>query len=361
MTVAVAIVGCGNVSPKYLDTIIGSAQVEVIGCADLEQSKAATLAAAFGIHAYESIDELCADPRVQLVVNLTAPVAHAEVSLRAIAHGKHVYSEKPLAASVSDARRVVAAAAAAGVQLGCAPDTFLGVGLQATKRLIADGAIGRPISALSVLATQGPELFHPGPEFLYRSGAGPLFDIGPYLVTTLTFLLGPVRAVSATTATPVKERTIRVGERAGEGFTAAVPTFISAVLEFDSGAIATVVQGWDVVGTTAPRLEIHGTEGSISAPSPDSWDGPVRLQRAGESEFVEVVSAVPAGGSPGSLGMGVLQMAEALESGQVPAGSGARGLHTLEVLHAILSSAAAGRRVTLSEGLPAELSSPGDQ
>ncbi len=344
MTIRIGLVGCGNVSAKYLATVGGAAGVEVVACADRDAERALAIEADFGIQALASVDELLALPEVDLVLNLTAPRAHAEVSLAAIAAGKHVYSEKPLATTLEDGVRVVEAADRAEVRVGCAPDSFLGDGLQAMAKLIADRAIGRPLSAISILATTGPEHFHPAPEFLYLEGAGPLFDIGPYLVTALTFLLGPARAVTATTATPVDMRTLRVGGRAGDTFLTAVPTFISSILEFESGAVATLLQGWDVVGTTAPRLEIHGTAGSIAGPSPDSWGGPLRLMRAGDDSFSEVM---PTGSAGSRLGIGVLQMAAALEAGEAPAASGERGLHTLAILQAILHSAKSGQRLCL--------------
>ncbi|MEO8828568.1 Gfo/Idh/MocA family oxidoreductase [Lapillicoccus sp.] len=343
MTIRIGLVGCGNVSAKYLATVGGAPGVELVACADQDAERAQVVGAEFGIPVLASVEELLALPEVDLVLNLTAPRAHAEVSLAAIAAGKHVYSEKPLATTLEDGIRVVEAADRAGVRVGCAPDTILGEGLQATAKLIADGAVGRPLSAISILATTGPEHFHPAPEFLYLEGAGPLFDIGPYLVSALTFLLGPVRAVTATTAMPVETRTVRVGGHAGETFSAAVPTFISSMLEFESGAVATLLQGWDVVGTTAPRLEIHGTGGSIAGPSPDSWGGPLRLMRVGDHGFAEVM---PTGSAGSRLGIGVLEMAAALEAGEAPAASGEQGLHTLAILQAILRSANSGQRVS---------------
>lgn len=342
MTIRIGLIGCGNVSAKYLTTFAGAQGVELVACADQDIERAGAIGTEFGIPVVASVEELLALPEVDLVLNLTTPRAHAEVSLAAIAAGKNVYSEKPLATTIRDGVRIIKAASRAGVQVGCAPDTFLGDGLQATAKLITDGAIGRPLSAISILATTGPEHFHPAPEFLYLEGAGPLFDIGPYLVTALTFLLGPVRAVMATTATPVETRIVRVGERAGETFGTAVPTLISCVLEFESGAVATLLQGWDVVGTTAPRLEIHGTAGSIAGPSPDTWGGPLRLMRAGNDGFAEVM---PTGSEGSRLGIGVLEMAGALEAGEAPAASGERALHTLAILQAILNSANSAQRV----------------
>ncbi|MCB5283712.1 MULTISPECIES: Gfo/Idh/MocA family oxidoreductase [Micrococcaceae] len=347
MTIGIGVVGCGNVSAKYLATIAGAPGVELVACTDRDGERARSVGTQFGIPlVLASLEELLALPAVDMVLNLTAPMAHAEVSLAAIASGKHVYSEKPLATTLTDGVRIIEAAGRAGVRVGCAPDTFLGDGIQAMAKLITDGAIGQPLSAISILVTTGPEHFHPSPEFLYHEGAGPLFDIGPYLVTALTFLLGPVRAVTAMAATPVETRTVRVGSRAGETFPSAVPTFISCVLEFASGAVATLLQSWDVVGTTAPRLELHGTAGSIVGPSPDSWCGPLRLMRAGDEEFVEVMPEIQIGSR---LGVGVLEMVSALEAGSGPAASGERGLHTLRVLQGILSSAASRQRVRLDD------------
>lgn len=340
--------GCGNVSRKYLTTLAQDDRVIVVCCADIDPQKAAELAKDFGIARSLGVHELLSDETVDVVLNLTVPVAHAEISLAALKAGKHVYSEKPLASSIADAELILATAKERGLVVGCAPDTFLGSGIQATQALIEAGAIGRPLVAQCTLFTQGPELFHPGPEFLYRPGTGPLFDVGPYLVTALMFMMGPVDSVTAFTATPRPERTLAVGDRAGATFLSQAATFVSATLQFASGAVGTIAQSWDAIGTVSPPLEIHGTEGSIIGPQPDDWYGSPLIRRRGESAFrqPDTWTGIPVG--PGGLGLGLLQMSTAIREGRSPEASGERARRTLEVLLAISESGATGQRIEIA-------------
>ena len=337
--IRVGLIGCGNVSRRYLDNIAGSTALTIVACADLVPAAAQLLQVERGIPAVD-VDTLLASDDIDLVLNLTVPESHAELSMRALRAGKHVYTEKPLAAEVDDARALLAVADELGMLVGCAPDTVLGAGLTTCAALIADGAIGVPVSATALMMTPGPERFHPGPEMLFRHGAGPLFDGGPYDVSALVGLLGPVTRVGAVATTARVTRQILVGDRVGLSFPVETPTHVSSVLQFARGAVASLVTSFDVIETTAPRLEVHGTEGSLVAPAPNSWGGPVRIRRTGESEFSDVpVDTV----HPGFMGMGLIDMAEAIVEGREPRASGARGLHVLEVLTGIRASVEDGR------------------
>ena len=225
------------------------------------------------------------------------------------------------------------------LHVGCAPDTILGSGLRLCRDLVAEGAIGTPISANAFMMNAGPERFHPHPEFLYRKGAGPLFDGGPYDVSALTSILGPITNVSAMSATAHATRTIRTGGRAGEDFAVETPTHVSALLRFANGVVGTLVTSFDVLDTRVPRLEIHGTRGSLIAPAPNSWAGPVLLRRETDSEFSELPLRLE---DSGFMGVGVIEMAQAIRAGSAPAASGERGLHVLRVLDAIDASASHG-------------------
>ena len=343
----VGLIGCGHVSRKYLATLAQDDRLVVAACADVDVAKAEELATEFAIPRWMSVDELLADPSIDLVLNLTVPAAHASVTLAALQSGKHVYSEKPLASSLDDAEHILATASDLGLRVGCAPDTFLGPGMQATRDLIVSGAIGRPLLAQCTLLTLGPELFHPGPEFLYLPGMGPLFDVGPYLVTSLMFLMGRVEAVTAVTATPQPARTFAVGERAGTDFESQAPTFVSATLQFAGGAFGTIAQSWDVVGTTAPPMEIHGMAGSIVAPRADDWLGAPLIKRTGEETFAPAGDWTGRPIGPSGLGLGLLEMATALRENREPEASAERGFRTLQVLLAIAESGATGRRIRI--------------
>ena len=336
--IRVGLVGCGNVSRRYLEHVAEFDELDVVACADAMPANAAAVGQEFGIPAL-GVDELIGDVTIDLVLNLTIPRSHAEVTMRALRAGKHVYTEKPLAADLSDARAIMALADELGLFVGCAPDTFMGAGITASRALIDEGAIGEPVSANAFMMTPGPEQFHPGPDFLYREGAGPLFDGGPYYVSALVSLLGPVARVGAVSTTGRTDRTVLVGDRAGERFPVETSTHVAGVLQFVHGAVGSLITSFDVIETSAPRLEVHGTEGSIIAPAPNSWGGPAWVRRAGEQEFMEVPIAAD---GAGFMGMGLVDMARGLQLGREPRASGARGLHVLEVLTGIDRSASCG-------------------
>jgi predicted dehydrogenase len=335
-TVRVGLVGCGNVSRRYLQNVASSDALSVVACADAVPAVATALGAEFGFEVMRSADDLLRRDDIDLVLNLTIPESHAEITLSALRAGKHVYTEKPLAENLEDARRILSLASDLGLQVGCAPDTFMGAGMIACQRIIAAGDIGVPISANGFMMTQGPELFHPSPSFLYREGAGPLFDGGPYYLSALVSLLGPIASVAAVSTVGRDERFVLVGDGAGERFPVQTPTHVASVITFAGGEVGSLVTSFDVIDTATPRLEIHGTEGSIIVPAPNSWGGPVRVRRRGESSFstLEIDDA-----SSGFMGMGLVEMAEALAHGRTPRADGARGLHVVEVLEGIRRSA----------------------
>ncbi|MER7167527.1 Gfo/Idh/MocA family oxidoreductase [Micromonospora sp. NPDC000207] len=345
-TVRVGVVGCGNVSSRYLANLAGRSAVTVVACADADPARARALGQAHGVPEVHSVDALLAAADVDLVLNLTPPRVHAEVTLRALAQGKHVYTEKPLATTMADGHRILDAARARSLWVGTAPDTFLGAGARTCAALLAQGAIGTPTSVNAAMMNPGPERFHPEPEFLYQEGAGPLFDIGPYYLSVLTALMGSVVRVGALGASARAERVVLTGPRAGSTFTVETLTHVNSVLEFASGAVGMLVTSFDVAATRTPHLEIHGTEGTVVAAQANSWGGPVLLKNAG-SDFAEVLPGPHE--SDGFMGMGLVDMAEAILTGRRPQATGARGLHVLEVLTAIASAARAGGGFTTIE------------
>lgn len=349
----IAVIGCGNVSRQYLKTLSGDPRVDVVCCADLEDAPALSLSAEFGIPVVSTPTEALANPNVDLILNLTRPDGHAAVTLQALNAGKHVYSEKPLALTTSEAMEILELARSRGLHVGCAPDTFLGHGLQATKALIESGEIGRPILAQISRLTPGPEVFHPNPGFLYRDGAGPLLDVGPYLVTTLTYLLGSIEAVTALTSNMVPLRKLQTGDHAGESIVSSVATSLISTMEFSSGAIGVLTQSWDLVGAQPPSLEIHGTEGSLHGTPPDSWSGSPLLRHRGDDGFIEQLQPIGQGGV-GGIGVGVLEMSDAIRGGRVPAASAFRAAHTLEVLLGILESGKTRSRVPIRSKISTE-------
>lgn len=342
----VGIVGCGNISAIYAQAGRTFPAIAVAACADIDPERASALAEKYGIPRACSVAELLADPAIAIVINLTVPLAHAEIGLAALEAGKSVYNEKPLTISREDARRMLDLAAAKGLRVGCAPDTFLGGGLQTCRALIDAGAIGRPVAATAAILGSGPERWHPGPDFFYREGAGPLFDMGPYYLTALATLLGPARSVSGSARITHAERTIGSGPRQGERIPVTTPTHVTALVEYDE-AVATLAASFDTAEGYLPRLEIFGTEGSLRLPDPNTFGGPVLLRRGG-GEWEEV--AIAHGYTENSRGIGVADMALAMAEGRPHRASGELAFHVLDTMHAIYESAEAGRRIAITSG-----------
>jgi predicted dehydrogenase len=276
--------------------------------------------------------ELLADPEIQIVVNLTIPKAHAEVNLAVIAAGKNAHCEKPLAVNRADGQKTLEAAKEKGVRVGCAPDTFLGGGIQTCRKLIDDGWIGEPVAATAFMAGHGHESWHPAPDFYYEIGGGPMFDMGPYYLTALVNLLGPIRRVTGSTRITFPERTISNDTpRFGEKITVETSTHLAGVLDFESGAIGTLIMSFDMWPHHLPRLEIYGSEGSLSVPDPNTFRGPVKVRRAGAQEWSEV----PLTHSDAvSRGIGVADMAYGLVYDRPHRVNGDLAYHVLDVMAA---------------------------
>jgi predicted dehydrogenase len=341
----IGILGCGHVSEQYFGGIALHEHLEVVACADRDRARAGEKATEHGVPTVRAPDELLADSAVEVIVNLTPPQAHAAVSLAAIEAGKHVWSEKPLATTLDDARRLLDAADSAGVRLGCAPDTFLGAGLQTAIKLVDDGWLGETIAGGVAMVTEpGYESWHPDVASFYTKGAGPLLDLGPYYVTALVAALGPVRRVTSMARTTFPERTVAVGPRRGEPIVVEVPTHVTGALEFEAGPVVTLLVSWDVLATNLPYIEIYGSAGSLSIANPDEFDGVPRLRRAGAEDFAQ--PPPPPGSvhwSPtpliretgGRRGLGVAEMAHAIERGRPHRANGELAYHVLEVLLAL--------------------------
>lgn len=344
--VRVGVVGCGVISAVYLQNLQHFAHLEVVACADLDMARAQARAAEFGVPQVCTVDELLADPGIDLVVNLTTPQAHAPVALAAIAAGKSVYNEKPLTVDLADGQRLLAEARRRGVRVGCAPDTVLGAGIQTCRRLIDQGAIGEPVAAAAFMVSRGHERWHPAPDFYYQKGGGPLFDMGPYYLTALVTLLGPVARATGSARISFPERTITSRPRYGQKIRVEVPTHVAAVLDFASGPVATLVTTFDVWAAQLPRIEIYGSEGTLSVPDPNGFGGPVRLWRPGKQDWEEV--PLTHGYAANWRGLGVADMAAGLLTGRPHRCSGELACHVLEVMHAIHIASAEGRHVALA-------------
>ena len=362
--VTVGLIGCGNISSRYLENSRRFPNLQILACADLDLQRAQDRAAEFGVPRACSVDELLADPAVEIVLNLTVPAAHAEISLRALGVRKHVYSEKPLAVDRASGQRILRSAAQHRLLVGCAPDTFLGDGLQTSRHLIDGEAIGRPVAATAFVMSHGHESWHPNPDFFFQPGGGPLFDMAPYYLTALTVLLGPVRRVTGFSRISFAERTITSQPRYGETISVTTPTHVTGILDFASGAIGTMIASFDVWSHGLPPIEIYGSEGTLQIPDPNCFGGPVRLRRAGWAASQDVTSTSPY--TEDCRGLGLSDLADAVRRGGSYRASGELAYHVLDIMEALYESAETGRHVDITsscrrpEPLPLELRPPID-
>jgi predicted dehydrogenase len=340
----IGIVGVGKISEQYFAAFAGLPGLELVAVADLDEQRAAQVAGEQGVE-FLSVDALLADPRIGAVLNLTIPAAHAEIATRALAAGKHVYGEKPLALHPAEAVGLLETAAATGLRVGSAPDTVLGTGIQTARDAIDSGLIGTPVGATAFWAAPGHEAWHPSPAFYYQPGGGPLFDMGPYYLTALVTLLGPVVRVSGVVSRSQRERSIATGPLAGQGIPVAIDTHVTAVLEHASGAASTVTVSFDVWASRIPNIEVYGTDGTLSVPDPNNFSGAVSVYTSADREWREVP---PSAGYVGAgRGFGLADMARAIETGRPHRASGELAFHVLEIMDAVIRSGHEHRLVTL--------------
>jgi len=341
--VGVGIIGAGTISAEYLTNLTSFPDVTVHIIGDLFPEAAAKRAEEYGIAASGTTEDVLGHPDVEIVINLTIPTAHAEVSRQIVAAGKHVWTEKPITTAPADATALLEAADAAGVRVGGAPDTVLGAGIQTGLRTLRDGSIGAPASALTLFQSPGPESWHPNPAFLFQEGAGPLYDIAPYYTTTLVLALGPVVSVSAVGSRAQTQRTIGSGPKAGEVFDVTVPTQVSALLRFASGQNATVLLSFDSPHTRTGFVEVYGTEATLAFPDPNVFDGDSALT----AYRGEAATDVPATGATTGRGLGVLEMARAIRAGVPHRAQGEIAKHVLDIMVGIETAIAEGTIVDI--------------
>ncbi len=339
----IGIMGCGSVFNAYAQAMQRFPNVEVTACADVSSDRTQQMARKYGIPRAYTPAELLADPQIDLVVNLTPPKAHAEVALAALQTGKHVYGEKPLGISRAEGRRILDTARARRLRVGNAPDTFLGAGQQTCRKLLDEGAIGEPVFAMAFWLSHGHEHWHPDPEFFYKTGGGPLFDMGPYYLTALINLMGPVRRVAGMTRISYPERLITSQPHAGTRVHVEVPTHVTASLEFASGAMGLLVTSFDGWNSKTPRIELHGSKGTMIAPDPNHFTGDIFLGPADSQDWQSVPLAF--GVTLQSRGIGAADMVAALQADRPHRASGELSFHVLDIMESIYDSARLGRTV----------------
>jgi predicted dehydrogenase len=341
----IGIVGCGNISHIYFEAGAKFHILDIVACADLIPERAQTRAQMHAVPRGCSTEELLADPEIEIVVNLTTPDAHAEVGLAAVEAGKSVYNEKPLTIQRDDSARLLQLAREKNVRVGCAPDTFLGAGLQTCRQVIDQGLIGQPIAATAFMMNHGHEDWHPAPEFYYQVGGGPMFDMGPYYLTALVSLLGPVSRVTGSTQASFAERTITSEPKHGQTIEVEVDTHVTGLLDFACGAVGTIITSFDVWAHELPFIEIYGTKGSLSLPNPNTFGGTVRLRRSKDTKWEQV--PLKRAYAENSRGLGVADMAYALRSGRPHRASGEMAYHVLDIMHAIHDASEQGIHIPI--------------
>ena len=348
----VGIIGCGNISTAYLQLAPMFKGYEIRAVADLNMEIAKTRAAEFDVRA-DTVDGLLAADDIDLVINLTIPAAHMDVSRAILTAGKHVYSEKPFVLSLEEAQELGEVAKANGVRIGSAPDTFLGASHQMARKLFDEGAIGTVFSGSAVVMSSGMEDWHPNPDFFFQKGGGPILDIGPYYICNLVQLLGPVKQVTSFAGAASQTRTIGNGPREGETVPVETPTTIHAVLKFESGAIITLLSSWDVWAHEHPIMELYGSAGTMSLPDPNFFGGDVQVTPKGADPAKHIwdhpFGVVNFEGVHANYrGAGLADMALAISEGREHRCNDTFATHVVEVMTAILKADALGQVLTMT-------------
>jgi predicted dehydrogenase len=344
-TARVGIIGCGNIAPMYLRTLKELGWVEIAGFTDGIASRADEFATEYGGRAM-SLEDMLADQSIDAVVNLTPASAHASVTRLALLADKAVFSEKPLGTDFAEGVELLALANLRGVRLGCAPDTVLGAGLQAARSAIDRGLIGTPLAATGFFLGFGPEWWHPNPEIFYTNGAGPLFDMGPYYLTTFCSLFGPAKSIMGSSKHSVDDRVIHAKGRVGDSFAASAPTHVSSMIEFASGVSTTLITSFDVKATKLRNIEIYGSEATLSVPDPNTFGGPLRLRSILADDWRDL--PLPTPNIPQQRGIGLADMLSATQAARPHRASAEMALHVLELMSATLRSSEEGRRIDLT-------------
>ncbi|MCO4317111.1 Gfo/Idh/MocA family oxidoreductase [Phyllobacterium sp. 21LDTY02-6] len=343
--IGIGIIGCGNISSAYLKAMASFPVLNIVGLADLNEDLARSRGAEFNIPA-TTVSALLADPDVEIVVNLTVPKAHVAVALQALDAGKHTYSEKPLGINFAEGKRLADAAKARNLRIGAAPDTFLGGAHQTARAILDEGAIGQPVGGTATFMCPGHERWHPNPDFYYEVGGGPMLDMGPYYITDLVNLLGPVKQVAGFAFSPRSERIITSEPRKGERIPVQVPTHVAGVMAFANGAIVQIGMSFDVAGHKHVPLEIYGTEGTLIVPDPNHFGGQIEYLKKGGTFENRDTQHPYSDGNYRSLG--VADMAHAIRSNRPHRASGSLALHVLEVMEAFERASQSGQATMIS-------------
>lgn len=345
LPVRVGLIGCGDISDDYCRANQQFSAFEIVACTDVVAERATDKAREYGFDQCASMDEFLARNDIEVVLNLTPPQAHASIALTALIAGKHVYSEKPFAISLDDGQRLLQEAEERGLSIGCAPDTFLGPALQTCRGVIDSGRIGEPVACTAFMMCPGHESWHPRPEIFYCTGGGPVFDMGPYYLTALVHLLGPIRRVAAAARTTFRTRTITTSARRGEQLQVEVPTHVAGVVDFECGVVGSMVMSFDICISDLPHIEIYGTLGTLRVPDPNRYKGNVAIKLRESEEWIDV--QLLGDNRYDIRGIGLADMAQLLGSDELHRANGRLAYHVLEAMCGLHESSNAGQHVLL--------------
>lgn len=341
----IGLVGCGIISTRYIEVIGELPEIDIVACADVIASAAKAQADKYGLTAL-SMEDLFASPDIDIVLNLTPPTAHYPVSMAALESGKAVYSEKPLAATFAEGKALLELACKSNLSIGCAPDTFLGAGHQSARLYLDEGIVGAPVAANAFMMSRGHEYWHANPAFFYKPGGGPMLDMGVYYLTALVHLLGPVSRVTGSARATWSERTILSKPLRGETIEVEVPTYVTGILDFECGAIGTIITTFDTKASALPRIELYGASGTLNLPDPNTFGGPLQVRTHKDDSWQDL--PLRFGHTGNSRGIGPADMAVSTVEGKPHRASGEMALHVLEIMEAIHIASKTGRHVDLT-------------
>lgn len=352
----IGIIGCGIISGAYLKGMALHKDCEVVACADLSEEAAQSRAKEFSIPRVMGTEELINDPEVELILNLTHPQVHAAINLKILEAGKHAYCEKPFCFDLEEGRKVLDMAEQKGLQVACAPDTVLGNGIQGARHAIESGLIGEPLAAQAFLVGRGPEHWHNNPEFYYKVGGGPLWDMGPYYLNSLIQLIGEFDDVCGRTKISFSQREILSERFRGKMIDVETPTHLTGVIGMKSGVLATITFSFDVFGGhQLPKFEIYGTQGTLQVPDPNRFDGQILYKLRDTEEWVEYENPFQ---NNEMRGLGVAEMIRAAQEGRPCRAHGKYAFHVAELITRFHESEISGRREKITSSVNQPLAMP---
>ncbi|KMK77054.1 Gfo/Idh/MocA family protein [Alkalihalobacillus pseudalcaliphilus] len=335
----VGLIGCGNISSIYFENCTTFEHFELVGCADLDFKRTKAQAERFNVKAY-TIEEILEDKEIEVIVNLTIPKAHAQVCMQVLQANKHVFTEKPLTVTREEGIQLIKLAEEKNLRIGSAPDTFLGGGIQTAIHLINQNEIGTPIGVTASMMSRGHEHWHPNPDFYYENGGGPMFDMGPYYLTALVSMLGPIKRIASSARISFPKRTITAGQNP-RTLTVHTPTHISGIIDFESGVMGNMTTSFDIFGgSTLPKIEVYGEKGTMLVPDPNTFDGPVLIRKRDDHQFNQV--PLTHRYTKNSRGIGLADMIEAIQQKRNHRANETLAYHVLDAMHGFLDASREG-------------------